>query len=246
MKKVGSTKVALDGQREHVRSKETNLGNFIADGMPQKAKEAAGAQIAITNGGGIRAGIDKGDITLGDVLNVMPFGNTLYVADLTGKQIKQALEQGLSGIEAQGGAFPQVAGLTYTFTLNKKPGHRVLQAAAVQDDGGVKPISDKKTYRVATSNFVGEGGDGYSVFNEASHKEDLGFVDYEVFTERLEKAGKAVEPKVDGRAQEVYLPTKQKNGSWTLEDDSAFAAYAKNANTPIVYYDKNDGAKKAD
>ena len=55
--------------------------------------------------GGIRAGIDKGDITLGDVLNVMPFGNTLYVADLTGKQIKQALEQGLSGIEAQGGAF---------------------------------------------------------------------------------------------------------------------------------------------
>ncbi|AWG39416.1 multifunctional 2',3'-cyclic-nucleotide 2'-phosphodiesterase/3'-nucleotidase/5'-nucleotidase [Bacillus amyloliquefaciens] len=242
--KVGSTKVALDGQREHVRSKETNLGNFIADGMLQKAKEAAGAQIAITNGGGIRAGIDKGDITLGDVLNVMPFGNTLYVADLTGKQIKQALEQGLSGIEAQGGAFPQVAGLTYTFTLNKKPGHRVLQAAAVQDDGSVKPISDKKTYRVATSNFVGEGGDGYSVFNEASHKEDLGFVDYEVFTEQLEKAGKAVEPKVDGRAQEVYLPTKQKNGSWTLEDDSAFAVYAKNANTPIVYYDKNDGAKK--
>ncbi len=177
--------------------------------------------------GGIRAGIDKGDITLGDVLNVMPFGNTLYVADLTGKQIKQALEQGLSGIEAQGGAFPQVAGLTYTFTLNKKPGHRVLQVAAVQDDGAVKPISDKKTYRVATSNFVGEGGDGYSVFNEASHKEDLGFVDYEVFTERLEKAGKAVEPKVDGRAQEVYLPTKQKNGSWTLEGDSAFAAYAK-------------------
>lgn len=56
--KVGSTKVALDGQREHVRSKETNLGNFIADGMLQKAKEAAGAQIAITNGGGIRAGID--------------------------------------------------------------------------------------------------------------------------------------------------------------------------------------------
>lgn len=81
-------------------------------------------------------------------------------------------------------------------------------------------------------------------FNEAAHKEDLGFVDYEVFTEQLEKAGKAVEPKVDGRAQEVYLPTKQKNGSWTLEDDSAFAAYAKNANTPIVYYDKNDGAKK--
>ena len=85
--------------------------------------------------GGNRAGIDKGDITLGDVLNVMPFGNTLYVADLTGKQIKQALEQGLSGIEAQGGAFPQVAGLTYTFTLNKsrdtaffKPQYRMTAA----------------------------------------------------------------------------------------------------------------------
>lgn len=77
--KVGYTDVALDYQREHVRTKETNLGNFIADGMLAKAKEAAGARIAITNGGGIRAGIDKGDITLGEVLNVMPFGNTLYV-----------------------------------------------------------------------------------------------------------------------------------------------------------------------
>ncbi|MBY8914409.1 multifunctional 2',3'-cyclic-nucleotide 2'-phosphodiesterase/3'-nucleotidase/5'-nucleotidase [Bacillus sp. YC2] len=242
--KVGYTKVALDGQREHVRSKETNLGNFIADGMLQKAKEAAGAQFAITNGGGIRAGIDKGDITLGEVLNVMPFGNTLYVSDLTGKQIKKALEQGLSGIEAEGGAFPQVSGLTYTFTLNHKPGNRVLNVAAVQDDGSTQRISDDKTYRVATNNFVGAGGDGYSVFNEASHQEDLGFVDYEIFTEQLEKLGKQVEPKVDGRIQEVYLPTKQKDGTWTLENDDAFSVYAKNANTPIVYYDKTDGAKK--
>lgn len=73
--------------------------------MLQKAQESAGADLAITNGGGIRGSIEKGDITLGDILTVMPFGNTLYVADLKGSQIKKALEQGLSGIEEGGGAF---------------------------------------------------------------------------------------------------------------------------------------------
>lgn len=93
-KKVGYADVPLDGKREHVRSKETNLGNFIADGMLEKAKQAGGADIAITNGGGIRSGIAKGEITLGDVLTVMPFGNTLYTADLTGRKLKKRLSTG--------------------------------------------------------------------------------------------------------------------------------------------------------
>ncbi|WOO44691.1 multifunctional 2',3'-cyclic-nucleotide 2'-phosphodiesterase/3'-nucleotidase/5'-nucleotidase [Bacillus subtilis] len=241
--KVGYTDVALDGQREHVRTKETNLGNFIADGMLAKAKEAAGARIAITNGGGIRAGIEKGDITLGEVLNVMPFGNTLYVADLTGKQIKEALEQGLSNVENGGGAFPQVAGIEYTFTLNNEPGHRVLEVKIESPNGDKVAINTDDTYRVATNNFVGAGGDGYSVFTEASHGEDLGYVDYEIFTEQLKKLGNKVSPKVEGRIKEVFLPTKQKDGSWTLDEDK-FEIYAKNANTPLVYYGTHEGSQE--
>nr|MDF9459635.1 5'-nucleotidase C-terminal domain-containing protein [Bacillus pumilus] len=105
--KVGYTDVLLDGQREHVRAKETNLGNFIADGMPQKAQESASVLTLPSQTAAVfEAKIEKGDITLGDILTVMPFGNTLYVADLKGSQIKKALEQGLSGIEEGGGAFP--------------------------------------------------------------------------------------------------------------------------------------------
>ncbi|MDI5789470.1 5'-nucleotidase C-terminal domain-containing protein [Bacillus licheniformis] len=85
----------------------------------EESKQAGGADIAITNGGGIRSGIAKGEITLGDVLTVMPFGNTLYAADLTGAQIKEALEHGVSQVEEGGGAFPHVSGLSFTFTLSK-------------------------------------------------------------------------------------------------------------------------------
>ncbi|MED4802502.1 multifunctional 2',3'-cyclic-nucleotide 2'-phosphodiesterase/3'-nucleotidase/5'-nucleotidase [Bacillus atrophaeus] len=238
--KVGYTNVPLDGQREHVRTKETNLGNFIADGMLAKAKESAGAQIAITNGGGIRAGIDKGKITLGEVLNVMPFGNTLYVADLTGKQIKEALEQGLSGVEDGGGAFPHVAGIEYTFTLQNEPGKRVIDVKMVNGDGSTENLNEERTYRVATNNFVGAGGDGYSVFTKASRGEDLGYVDYEIFTEQLEKEEK-VSPKIENRVKEVYLPTKQKDGSWTLDNDELFSVYANNANTAMVYFEQDEG-----
>lgn len=85
----------------------------------------------------------------------MPFGNTLYVADLTGKQIKEALEQGLSNVENGGGAFPQVAGIEYTFTLNNEPGHRVLDVKIESPNGDKVAINTDDTYRVATNNFVG-------------------------------------------------------------------------------------------
>ena len=134
--------------------------------MLKKAKQAGGADIAITNGGGIRSGIAKGEITLGDVLTVMPFGNTLYAADLTGAQIKEALEHGVSQVEEGGGAFPHVSGLSFTFTLSKPKGERILDVNLVNDKGDAVPLDLDKTYRVATNNFMGGGGDGYSVLKK--------------------------------------------------------------------------------
>ncbi|MCY8088996.1 multifunctional 2',3'-cyclic-nucleotide 2'-phosphodiesterase/3'-nucleotidase/5'-nucleotidase [Bacillus sonorensis] len=236
--RVGYADVPLDGKREHVRSKETNLGNFIADGMLRKARQAGGADIAITNGGGIRSGIDKGKITLGEVLTVMPFGNTLYAADMTGAQIKEALEHGVSQVEEGGGAFPHVAGLTFTFTLNKPKGERILDVKLIDEKGTSRPLDPKKTYRVATNNFMGGGGDGYTVFKKAKNGVDLGFSDYEIFTEQL-KLYDSVSPNIENRITEVFLPDRQTNGTWTLKKEP-FKTYAKNANKAIAYFPETE------
>ncbi|MGE6631720.1 multifunctional 2',3'-cyclic-nucleotide 2'-phosphodiesterase/3'-nucleotidase/5'-nucleotidase [Bacillus sp. NPDC077027] len=241
--KVGKTDVLLDGQREHVRTKETNLGNFIADGMLKKAQESAGADLAITNGGGIRSSIEKGDITLGDILTVMPFGNTLYVADLKGSQIKKALEQGLSGIEEGGGAFPHVSGIEYTFTLNRPAGKRLIDVKLKDKDGRLSNIDDDKTYRVATNAFVGTGGDGYSVFTEAAYGEDLGYVDYEIFKEQIEQAGGSISPAIDHRVKEVFLPDAKGKGAFDIQNNEQFQTYVQNTNKALLYLDKTNDAK---
>jgi|GEM_PF-73997 len=199
---VGETQVILDGERAHVRNQETNLGNLIADAMLAKAREA-GATIAITNGGGIRASIEVGEITLGEVLTVMPYGNTLMVTDLTGAQIKAALENGVSQVNLEDpgsspGRFPQVAGLRFTWDPTQPVGKRIQGVEAANAQGGYTPIDPEATYTVATNNFMYNGGDGYTVFTEGQNPLELGFVDYEVLVEYLE-ANSPVNPQVEGR-----------------------------------------------
>lgn len=217
---VGSTAVALDGVRANVRTKETNLGNLIADSMLDKVS-SAGATIAITNGGGIRASIDKGDITLGEVLTVMPFGNTLALVELTGEQIVAALEHGVGGIPAQEGRFPHVAGLKFVYDPAQAAGSRVI-SVEVNTETGYQPINHQANYLVATIGFLAGGGDGYAMFKAASKNENLYFVDFEVFIEYLAKQGK-VNPQVEGRIKTgtaaVEFPAKNDVGptkSWTI------------------------------
>lgn len=230
---VGDAGVFLDGERNHVRRKETNLGNLIADGMLDKAKVNGGADLVITNGGGIRASIDEGDITLGEVLTVMPFGNTLSVVELTGAQVKAALEHGISSLQPGStdlkGMFPQVAGASFTYTLGKEPGQRLLDVQVEDENGNLVPIDENKTYKVATLSFIASGGDGYSVFTEGKET-PLGFTDYEVFVEKLQKEG-TVAPVVEGRINEVLNPNVT-DGVWTFED-AAIEDYVKNANDVI-------------
>lgn len=193
---ISQSSVELDGVRDNVRTKETNLGNLVADAMLEKAA-AWGATLAITNGGGIRASIDKGPITRGEVLTVMPFGNYLMVLELTGEQIIKALDNGVSQVESKAGRFPQVAGLKFTYDPSKPVGSRVV-SAAVKTGSGYVPIAPKSKYLVATNNFMADGGDGYVSFKEASKSIPLGFVDWEVFVEYLAKH-QPVNPTVEGR-----------------------------------------------
>ncbi|CCQ98680.1 putative 5'-nucleotidase [[Clostridium] ultunense Esp] len=204
---VGYAPVALEQAK--VRSEETNLGNLITDGMVWKANTLGKkADIAIQNGGGIRASIDQGDITLGEILTVMPFGNTLALADLTGEQIWTALENGVSQVEQGAGRFPQVSGLRFSWDPNKPAGQRIWKVEVKNVDGTYSPIDRTKTYRVATNGFMLNGGDGYSVFNGASYREDLGFVDYQVLLDYLQylNDNKLSIPGVEGRITKGQTP----------------------------------------
>jgi 5'-nucleotidase / UDP-sugar diphosphatase len=180
---VGKTLVDLDGARADVRSRETNLGNLVADSMLYKAGRA-GAGIAVTTGGGIRDSIPKGDITLGQVRSVLPFDNYLVAFDLTGEQIIAALENGVSQVEDEQGRFPQVSGLRFVWDPGAKPGSRIV-SVEVKEAGGYEPINVSNSYRVVTTNYLYQGGDGYTMFSQGTNYINLGYIDYEVLAEYI-------------------------------------------------------------
>lgn len=178
---VGTSTVGLDGATANVRSRETNLGNLLTDAMLAKTKadgdEVTYPKVAITNGGGIRASINAGPITYGNVLGVLPFGNTIARTDLTGVQLRAALESGLSNVGAASGTgrFPQVSGLRFSYVPTAPVGKRLVKVE-VKTATGYEPVTDTGMYRVYTNNFMLVGGDGYTVFAEGKNKLDIGFV----------------------------------------------------------------------
>ena len=193
---IGNTLVDLDGERTNVRSRETNLGNLVADSMLSRASHA-GAGIAIISGGGIRDSIPRGDITLGQVQAVLPFDNYLVAFDLTGEQIMAALENGVSQVEDVQGKFPQVAGLRFIWNPGAKPGNRIV-SAEVKKGGGYVSINPSATYRVVTNNFLYQGGDGYTMFPQGTGFINLGYTDYEVLAEYI-AANSPVNSRIEGR-----------------------------------------------
>jgi 2',3'-cyclic-nucleotide 2'-phosphodiesterase (5'-nucleotidase family) len=153
---IGETKVDLDGQ--HVRVRETNLGDFVTDVM----REAAGAEAALINGGTIRTSIAQGRITVKDVYAVLPFDNYLVAIRLTGEQLQQALEHGVARLEEPSGSFPQVSGLSFTYSRSAPAGSRVKDITV-----GGRPLDLRQEYVVATNDYLVAGGDGYTAFGEA-------------------------------------------------------------------------------
>ena len=201
---VGQSDVYLNGKRGSVRTGETNLGNLITDGMLYKAQQFTDATIAITNGGGIRESIDEGPITLGEVLTTMPFGNNLVTLDMTGAEIIDSLEHGVSGLETQEGRFAQVAGLRYSFDKDLPSDERILDVN-VKTENGYEDIDPEATYTVATNAYIAQGGDGYDAMGEAAadgRMNELFFVDFEVFTEYLDEIG-TVKAKDEARIVEA-------------------------------------------
>lgn len=176
-KVVGKTDVALtivdeEGVRQ-VRHHETNMGDLVADAY----RAAVGADIALANGGGVRASIAAGDITNNDLLSVQPYGNELCLIEATGQEILDALEMGASKAPAEFGGFLQVSGLSYKIDTSISSSVKTDENGNfVSVDGerrvfdvkvGDQAIDAAKTYKVASHGYMLlEGGDGLTMFKD--------------------------------------------------------------------------------
>lgn len=162
----------LDGEREHVRTGKTNLSEIVCDAITAET----GADFTIVNGGGIRASLSAGDVTLGEVNAVLPFTNIVTVCEITGDEVYQALEHGYSMLPETNGAFSQTD-LEVVFSADNPVGERIEE---VRLNG--EPIDRNATYTVATNDFMAAGGDGYTMFGRITQE---GRVLNEVFADYL-------------------------------------------------------------
>ena len=168
---IGQSAGLLDGSRESCRYGECTLGNLVTDAMLW-ATQNDGTQIAVENGGGLRASIEAGDVTMGNVLEVLPFGNTMATFGLKGSDVLLALENGVSRAESPDnegtGRFAQVAGLRYAWDGTKPAGERIISAEVRGADGSYSPVDPEAVYQVVTNDFDRRGGDDYAVFADAA------------------------------------------------------------------------------
>ncbi len=175
-----------------IRNAETNLGDLCADAY----RDQSGADVAIVNGGGIRVSIPEGDITLGNILSVHPFGNSMCVVEVTGQQILDALEWGAKDVPAQSGGFLQVSGMTYEI-------HTYVKSGATRDENGLftgvkgayrvknvkvggEDLDLNKTYTLASHNYMlKNSGDGFTMFEGATLLQDEVKLDNQVLIDYI-------------------------------------------------------------
>lgn len=172
-KVVAASSAAIMGDRSVCRVEECAMGNLVADAMLARVADQ-GVTIAITNSGGLRASIDEGDVTMGEVLTVLPFQNTLSTFEVSGQVVIDALENGVSQVEDVKGRFPQVAGLKFTWDSAKAPNEGRIIEVLVQKGGDWMPIDPAATYTLVSNNYVRNGGDGYKMFRDAANAYDYG------------------------------------------------------------------------
>ena len=223
------TEVALNGEREPgVRTEETNLGDFAADAFLYVGKKYAQEQnlnvsvdVSLSNGGGIRASIPAGDISMNTLYTVFPYGNTVTLVTVSGAQLLEIIEASTFSTPTALGGFPQIAGAEYTINTGVEykngaqypestyfapaaPGSRVTITSV-----GGKAFDLKENYTVVVNSFQAEGGDTYYALTQGSFKQDTGIVDAEALIQYVESLkgviGSEYE-KPQGRIKTVALP----------------------------------------
>ena len=192
---IATLAAPLDSRTGMIRTQETAIGNLIADAI----RATTGAKLAITNAGGIRANKQYPaghKLTRRDVLSELPFGNATIMVEITGRDVKDAIENGLAPAPQGSGRFPQVSGLSFEADIKQPPGSRVT---AITVDG--KPIEPAGHYTVASNDFMLAGGDGYTALGRG--KTLIGLTDGKLMANEvmvyLRRLG-TVDAKVEGRA----------------------------------------------
>ena len=195
---VAEAAVPIEGDRAVCRVQECAMGNLVADAMLARVADQ-GVQVAIVNSGGLRASIDAGEVTMGEVLTVLPFQNTLSTFEIGGADLLAALENGVSQVEEVAGRFPQVAGLKFTWDASVAPGEGRVQEVMVREGEDWVPLDSEKTYLAVTNNYVRNGGDGYAMFTgEDKNAYDFGPDLADVTAEYLAENA-PYQPYTDGR-----------------------------------------------
>lgn len=192
--KIATAIVNIDGDQAKIRKQETMMGNLVADAMMERTRNILGVNpdTALINAGSIRATLMKGDITKRNLYDVLPFPNTLVVVEITGNELKAALENGVSEI----GRFLQIAGMTFSFDIKQPKGNRVTTVNV-----GGKALVANKMYRVATTDFLVAGGSGYTMFKDKkTMKTDVTI--YEV-VEQYMREKKEISGKIEQRIKQL-------------------------------------------
>ena len=260
---VSNSPVELNGDRENVRVRETNLGNVVADSLYQYGQTGFShpTDIAVTNGGGLRETIAKGKpITKGNVIAVLPFGNTISQIQVTGQQVLDMFEKSLGSIlqvdkdgkkvldengqpllEPSGG-FLQVSGVKVYYDTNLPSGKRVLAIQVKNRTTDRYDLLDlAKTYYLATNDFLAAGGDGYTMLGgvrEEGPSMDAAFEEY------LKTADLTQYEKINPNSRTISVDSK--NFSLPVETPQTNAAASDaTTNVPLTYEVAGQFSKKA-
>ena len=260
---VSNSPVELNGDRENVRVRETNLGNVVADSLYQYGQTGFShpTDIAVTNGGGLRETIAKGKpITKGNVIAVLPFGNTISQIQVTGQQVLDMFEKSLGSIlqvdkdgkkvldengqpllEPSGG-FLQVSGVKVYYDTNLPSGKRVLAIQVKNRATGRYDLLDlAKTYYLATNDFLAAGGDGYTMLGGA--REEGPSMDA-AFEEYLKTADLTQYEKINPNSRTISVDSTTFSLPVETPQTNA-AANDATTNVPLTYEVAGQFSKKA-
>ncbi|OCS90903.1 hypothetical protein A6K76_01535 [Caryophanon latum] len=224
-----------DPSPESVRANETILGNLITEGMLLKAQSLnPNVVLAFQNGGGIRQPIDAGEVTVGEVISVLPFGNTLAFAQVTGTELYKTFEHALKEVPKESGGFLHVAGGRVTYDASKPAGSRVVSIETLVDGEYELLPNGDETYIVATNAFTAKGGDGFTDLGNVyadGRVQDLGLSDWENFRDYLVREKDRIPTEVRGTLVSVKVVTAEQlaqlgdySGDVIIEDTAAALA----------------------
>ena len=166
---IGYLAQNLEWSSALVRCQNSPIANLVTDALLDFFKDD-GAQLCIVNGGGIRAKLDEGEVSIREVTSVLPFDNNMMLVEASGKTIWDALENGISAYPTTNGKFPQIAGMTYAFAYDAAAEKNTLTAGTLADGS---PLDLEARYKVVINSFIAGGGDGYTMLNVLDDTKDM-------------------------------------------------------------------------